>query len=430
LTSTSKQRVSADSTVASASSNRLARLIDDLKLSIERINFLNDINDYQLHFFNGFVHQPPPTTSSPSLNNNSSLSLLVMLFDKQNEENFRFGLEKSYQKSILETHAAVVTSNASAANIPGAAATTANRSVNTIAKLNVLFINDIDLAGLDTDYGQCELNDLIERSKFERFSLIKTFNNMSNKSSSGLSVAASKLPIGKYFVAVRYTHLICTGDESLNEILYKEVAGIEKESLIDLSLLPLAIRAQFKHIFEKLAEQDASPSAITEPPELNMIALDSHLVQAEINRKRDELIRDGIVRNSARPAEVRQLLARNLFADIPDLDRIMRKIEAELSSYYICERVSDVRKIAATAANGNVIQLEDANDSTATVSEDDLVKLNKIDALASYKCVQKYKELVCELVFDLVNLQSKNGNQIFLFLYSGVFKNGFNLWKK
>jgi hypothetical protein len=314
-----------------------------------------------------------------------------MLFDKQNEENFRFGLEKSYQKSIIETHMSLASDGKH------------HRHINLIAKLNVLFVNDIDLSSLDNDYGQCELNDLIEKSKFDRFSLIKTFNNMNKSSTTNLN--ASKLPIGKYFVSVRYTHLICTGDASLNEILYKEVAGIQKESLIDLSLLPLAIRAQFKHIFETMIGADASE--LQNLPELNMLALDSHLVQAEINRKRDELIRDGIIRNSARPSDVRQLLARNLFADIPDLERIMKKIEMELSSYYICERVSDLRRVesAIAAATGAAA----GNGADATLSEDDLVKLNNIDALASYKCVQKYRELICELVFSLIYQHNKNG---------------------
>ena len=359
-------------------------------MSIEKINFLNDINDYQLHFFSSYMSTV--SSSHQATTTNNGINLIVMLFDKQNEENFRFGLEKSYQKSIIDTHMSLTSEKQHQ-----------NSAINVIAKLNVLFVNDIDLTALEADYGQCELSDLISRSKFDKFSLIKTFNHMS-KTTSGSSINSNKLPFGKYFVSVRYTHLVCTGDPNLNEILYHEVASIEKDSLVDLSLLPLAIRAQFKHIFETIENGGGEwwPSE-QHLPELKLLALDSHLVQAEINRKRDELIREGIIRNSVRPNEVKQLLDKNMFADIPELEKIMKKIELELSAYYICERVADVKRITS------VEELAGSQaEAMADLCEEDLVKLNKIDALASYKCVQRYRQLICELLLNLIPRQQSS----------------------
>lgn len=402
-TSAQKQQPS-PSVVEEPSSSRLARLLADLQVSIEKINFVNDINDYQLHFFTGYIR------NNANKKPNSDISLLVMLFDKQNDENFRFNLEKSYQKSIIETHLSMTATPASNKN---------QRSINLIARLNVFFVNDIDLA-TTAEYAQCELNDLIEKSKFNKFSLIKTFNNMVNKSESSSNNA--KLPIGKYFVCVRYKHVMHTGDSSLNEILFKEIGEVEKESLVDLSLLPLAIRAQFKHIIDmwgrgednefcsSLLNDGVDETGVNSLPELNMIALDSHLVQMEINKRRDEMIRDGIVANSDRPAEVQSLLTRNMFAEIPDLDRIMKKIELDLASYYICERVSDLRKQSDLSENGS-----------SQLNEDDLVKLNKIDALASYKCVQKYRELICELVFGLKSAKKPTNSLNKFFLIDNGF---------
>ncbi len=356
--------------------SKFERIIDDLQLSIERINFLNDINDYQLHFFNDYHHKQS--------NHQNPLSLLVMLFDKQNEENFRFNLEKTYQKSIIDTH---LVSNQI-------------KEINIIANLNVYFINDIDFSVFD--FGQCDINYLIERSKFDKFSLIKTFNNI-DKQNATLS-SNSKLPIGKHFVCVKYKHLLYTTDSNLNEILFKEV-NMEKESIIDLSLLPLAIRAQFKHIFESISVISEDEETAAAPlPELNMVALDSYLVQLEINRKRDELIREGIIKNSKNPLDVKILLSKNLFNEIPDLDRIMKKIEMDLSSYYICEKCTDLKILL----KNYYAQISNEENAQASLNEEDLVKLNKIDALASFKCVQKYKQLICEQVFDLVKSNSSS----------------------
>ena len=223
-------------------------------------------------------------------------------------------------------------------------------------------------------------------SKFDTFSLIKT--NM-NKDMS----AARCLPIGKYFVSVKYE---CLGSKSAS-----------KETIVDLSLLPLAIRAQLVfectdylnrkiQTYKKAREANTVPFAFKnlELPHISLLAIDSYLVQVEINAKRDEIIKDALVKTKYDSAKLNSSLsASSNFTDILEFDKFMKTLELDLNSYYICEKA-----LSLTNSNG-----QRASSRDLAIASDDLVKLNKLDALASYRCVHKYKTQFGDFLLENAN---------------------------
>jgi hypothetical protein len=308
----------------------LLQLIDDLQQSILNFNNYNsykadgnasmtEINDYQLHCL-------------------QEKMVLVMLFDKKNSQNYKYALEKCYHKSIIDTH-----------NLNN------RQDVNIVANINVHYIES-----------QFTASDF-ESTKFETFSLIKT--SMGNDMSTH-----SNLPIGKYFATIKY--------ESVSK-----TKSTKKESIVDLSLLPIAIRAQL--IFEcnefvnkkieiyKRARSSNTSFKNIELPSIDMLAIDAYLVQIEINKKRDQIIRESLVKTKYDASNLNNSIVTSNFTEMIEFDTFMKTLEVDLNSYYICEKIAD---------------LNDSTLNEKSLSPDDLVKLNKLDALASYKCVQKYKQ--------------------------------------
>ncbi|RNA13964.1 hypothetical protein BpHYR1_031328 [Brachionus plicatilis] len=303
---------------------------------------INEINDYQLHYFD--------------VESGQQASMLVILFDKQNEDNLKYNLEQNYQKSIVDTHLSL------------------NRkaNINIVAHLNLYYIDDIDSdCSLKEDFCESHASyiNLVNNSKFYDFSIFKRLRD-AHQLSHLTDVSTYFLPIGKYFVKVYYKHVIHTNDLVLNQVINE--TRTEKESIIDLSLLPLAIRAQL--ICECQMFLDQKPPV--DLPQVNILAVDSFLLQMEINKKRDDLIRNIIVQNLnyTRQQAEEFLTKKKSFNQMENLNEFISRLEADLDSYYICEKVDSLTK-----------------EDQAQRSNEDLVKLNKLDALASFKCVQKYQ---------------------------------------
>ena len=291
-----------------------------------------------------------------------------MLFDRSNEENLKYGLEKSYHKSIIEAHAQQST------------------DINIIGTLSLFYIEDVECNAANSASGEYEISNTV---KFDQFSLIKPRLSKSSTPGGPLinEVSTNFLPIGRYFMRVKYRRVLFTGDTQL-DVLLNSSSSVEKESIVDLSLLPLAIRAQLVYEFEASQRRGTQPKY----QNVNALAIDSHLLQIEINKKRDELIKEAIIKSSS-PLETEALLmsiaaaAASSSAAIrpanssPQLDEFIKCLEVDLNSYYICE------KLMAEAFEHELGR------------EIDLVKLNKLDALASFKCVQKYRALLWNVIF-------------------------------
>lgn len=314
----------------------LSRLVDELKRSLNSFNYLtqknvydqatSDINDYQLHISKRQNHTEP---------------VLVMLFDKKNEENFKFNLEKSYHKSIIETHHL-----------------NNKLDINIVARLNLFYV------------------DSNSTDRFNSFSMIRTSLQSIGYDEDDENGADLKymFPIGKYFINIKYKRLT-------------DPNGTTKDSIVDLSLLPLALRAQLIYDCERYLKNKSSNSLNDSPIQINMLAIDSYLVQMEINKIRDDLIKEAIMNNKANLITNRKSDSSNSYTDVAELEKFIKLIENDLNSFYICNKV---------------LNLDMNNDLVSNVN-DDLVKLNKLDALASFKCVQKYKSYLFEESDDDTN---------------------------
>ena len=263
-----------------------------------------------------------------------------MLFDKKNCQNYKYTLEKCYHKSIIDTH----TFNN-------------QQDINVIANLNLFYIE----------------SPVSLESKFDTFSLIKTSMNTE------LS-AASNLPLGKYFVNIKYESTSCKSSD----------VASNKETIVDLSLLPIAIRAQLifecgEYLSQRMQTYKWSRLSNTafkslDLPSINMFAIDSYLVQIEINKKRDEIIRESLVKTNYDASNFNNSMLASNFDEMLEFETFMKALETELNSYYLCEKVVDPRDEPSSPVSRKL----------GPDCSDDLVKLNKLDALASYKCVQKY----------------------------------------
>ena len=355
----------------------LIQLIDDLKKSIASFNnnlhaykASSDINDYQLHFFNVDLDSNYMENKVVKFKDQQQ-PVLVMLFDKKNDENFKFGLEQSYHKSIVETHSL-----------------NNKQDINIIAKINLFYVDDVD--------SECEFK--LSGSKFEKFSLIKTALLAEQINSDDTHEKLTNfLPIGKYFIHVSYKHLVLSNETDVNGLSEPRT---QKETIVDLSLLPLATRAQLvfeisDYLNKKINHRqmrsengfETKPKFVyqnLELPIVNMLAVDSFLVQLEINKNRDELIKDILIKNSDQfKLSQKTSTSGSSFTEIVELDRFMKTLELDLNSYYICEKVNNLN-------NDHIIE-----------PTDDLVKLNKLDALASFKCVQKYNKFFNRILSPL-----------------------------
>ena len=355
----------------------LIQLVDDLKKSIASFNnnlhaykTSSDINDYQLHFFNVDLDSNYMENKVVKFKDQQQ-PVLVMLFDKKNDENFKFGLEQSYHKSIVETHSL-----------------NNKQEINIIAKINLFYVDDVD--------GESEFK--LSGSRFEKFSLIKTALLAEQINSDDTHEKLTNfLPIGKYFIHVSYKHLVLSSETDVNALSEPRT---QKETIVDLSLLPLATRAQLvfeisDYLNKKINHRQMSsangfetrPKFVypnLELPVVNMLAVDSFLVQLEINKNRDELIKDILIRNSDQfKLSPKTSTTGSSFTEIVELDRFMKTLELDLNSYYICEKVNNLN-------NDHIIE-----------PTDDLVKLNKLDALASFRCVQKYNKFFNRILSPL-----------------------------
>ena len=356
-------------------------LVNDLKKSIFKSNLhfaemqshglINEINDYQLHYFD--------------LDKTHQSAMLVILFDKQNEDNLKYNLEQNYQKSIVDTHLSL------------------NRkaNINIVAHMNLYYIDDID-SDISLKEDLCESHasyiNLVNNSKFFDFSIFKRLRD-AHQLSHLTDVSTYFLPIGKYFIKVYYKHIIHTNDTVLNQVINE--TRTEKESIIDLSLLPLAIRAQLIYECEILLENDEPRGDL---PHVNMMAVDSFLLQMEINKKRDNLIRNIIVNNlNYSPKQAEEFLTKKKsFNQMENLNEFITRLEADLDSYYICEKVDS---------------LSNKREQQAQRSNEDLVKLNKLDALASFKCVQKYRMEILDIIKNSTFKNPKQNSELYQKFY-------------
>lgn len=287
----------------------------------------------------------------------------MMLFDRSNHENLKFNLEKSYHKSIVEAHAQQ------------------SAEINVVSTLNLFYIEDVECNAAASATGEYEITNTVN---FDKFSLIKPrLCKPPNANSHINEISTSFLPIGRYFVRIRYRRVLYTSESQLDVML--NASSLEKESIADLSLLPLAIRAQiiYEHSAAMIRCSGGRGSYSMRPRSINALAIDSHLLQIEINKKRDELIKEAIIRSS-NPLDTEALLLSAATKTSPELDEFIKTLEVDLNSYYICEKLpyDDSSSHAATAALKDV----------------DLVKLNRLDALASFKCVQKYRNLLWNVI--------------------------------
>lgn len=297
--------------------------------------------------------------------------MMVMLFDRSNQENLKFNLEKSYHKSIVEAHAQQ------------------SAEINVVSTLNLFYIEDVECNAASSATGEYEITDSVA---FDKFSLIKPrLCKPPNANSHINEVSTSFLSIGRYFVRVRYRRVLYTSDSQLDIML--NASSLEKESIADLSLLPLAIRAQIIYEHSSSLRSGYSSSRGSTKRPINVLAIDSHLLQIEINKKRDELIKEAIIRSS-NPLDTEALLmsASAPARQSPELDEFIKTLEVDLNSYYICEKLPYP---TGDGSDGTMAAVSTAN----TGKELDLVKLNRLDALASFKCVQKYRMLLWNVIF-------------------------------
>jgi hypothetical protein len=235
--------------------------------------------------------------------------------------------------------------------------------------------------------------------KFDKFSLIKRMNKSTAQNTAQITaISTNFLPIGRYFMHIKYRRILFTNDTQLDVLLNN--TSLEKESIVDLSLLPLAIRAQI------LYECNISGGQTRKNQVINVLAVDSQLLQIEINKKRDEMIKEAIIKSSS-PMDTETLLLSASSKSSAELDEFIKSLEIDLNSYYICEKLTG---------------------TSSKVRDSDLVKLNKLDALASFKCVQKYKPLLNNvIVIEKPKSTNKNNTSIYrlnlIILNSILFSN-------
>jgi len=334
-------------------------LLEELKESVSTKN--DDINDFQLHFFDL---------------NNSKRAVLLMLFDKDNSDNYRFSLEKKYHKSIIDTHV-----------------TNRKNDINIVAHLNVYFMND-------------QLTEISNKAnQFDLLSLIRPPTTNEDIASITNKKMFNSLPIGKYFVDIKYKCII------------NKMQIDHKESLIDLSLLPLPIRSQLIYELENSADANDDPA-------IELIVIDNHLFRMKMIRTKENLIREAFRKHSTNIDDSMKYLVLNNIMNLGSLrnelrqielennqqiDKLLKSLEIELNSFYICERV---------------ISNNENRQHSAEIMPDDLVKLNRIDALVSFECAQKYKDILAPVKVSFnqnSNDDSQNNNNMFYLLDNGKY---------
>jgi len=321
-------------------------LIDELKNSIILKN--DDISDFQLHFFDLNPSTVTAAAAATEICDRSNRAVLLMLFDKDNTDNYRFSLEKKYHKSIIDTHV-----------------TNKKDDINIVAHLNVYFF-----------YNETENNSIdsmkFKTTHFELLSLIRPPTTNEDIASITNKKMFNSLPIGKYFVDIKYQWIV-NNDQTEH-----------KNSLIDLSLLPLPIRIQLIYELE---------TSTIDNPTIELMIVDNNLLRNKMIKTKETFIREAfrkhatniddsikslVLNNILNLGSLRSELSETELANNYQLDKLLKVLEIELNSFYICEQVG---------ANENVEQ-------PVEVTDDSLVKLNRIDALVSFECAQKYKDIL------------------------------------
>ena len=300
----------------------LNTLIDTLKYSIDaETEPATYWNDCQLHYFN--VDKQPKQP------------VLVMFYDVKNKKNFKSNLEKQYHKSIVETHAL-----------------NDKKQINLVATICIYICNQE-----------------ITHSLFEMFSLIKPPTTKEEIKAISLNKIFNSFPIGKYFVKLEYK---VVGESVLN-----------KETIVDVSLLPLPIRSQLICEYEYCLGVGASNY-----PTFFLMAVDKDQLQQAKEKQQENLIRKRFkqfddcldeVTKQAVLADPLSFLRTFKKSALPSMDthlmeQFAKQLEIDLNSFYLCERVVD-------AHTGPLSDL--------------IVKLNKLDALACFDAAQ-----LCTALFN------------------------------
>ena len=177
----------------------------------------------------------------------------------------------------------------------------------------------------------------------------------------------NSFPIGKYFAKLKYI--------SKTDI---------KELLIDISLLPLAIRTTLIFEFESLLELKTH-----EYPTFNIMALDEDLVQYEKEQLKKKLFMKRFEQFDEVTRDVKQAVISNAEQFLEKIkstpisnsyiDQFVKQIDIDLNSFYLCEQ---------------------------TICKNvDLIKINKLDALAAFDCAQYFEDIFKELINQKTSLK-------------------------
>ena len=216
------------------------------------------------------------------------------------------------------------------------------KEINVVATLKVLF------TGSERDFDSFSLiNPPKTKQDIHSISFHKIFNNF---------------PIGKYFARLKYV---------------SAEACLSKELLIDISLLPLQIRSNLIYAYElSLKTNQAYPS-------LYIMTLDIRLPQTERTNLTSALFRSRLQQFDDLSAHFKHAFLTNPVgflnkmkseaASSSSLDQFIKQIDTDLNSFYLCECVIDTPETLKTAT--------------------DLCRINRLDALAYFNSVQKYRDL-------------------------------------
>lgn len=300
--------------------SNVSSLVNALRNSIEDNKFNSEINDFQLHFFNIGKKEMERTPC------------LVIFIDTKNQANHKFTLEQKYHKSIVETHAL-----------------NNKKEINIVADLNVFFTCDS------------------HEDTFRSFSLISPPKSKEDIQSISVRKVFNSFPIGKYFAKLNYISKTDT-----------------KELLIDISLLPLAIRATFAFEFESLIELETH-----EYPTFNLMVLDQGLVQFEKDQLRKKLFNKRFEQFNEITPDVKHAVMSNpdrfleKIKSVPIsnsyIDQFVKQLDIDLNSFYLCEQT--------------------------VCTNVDLIKINKLDALAAFDCAQYFEDIFREFIDHNSTLQ-------------------------
>jgi hypothetical protein len=372
----------------------------------------NDINDYQLHFFKiDFSNILDKEVKEHYYKETNYIDqndlfcqqfpVLVLLYDADNKENFKFNLELNYNRSIIDTHFGQVDTFL---NID-------RSKINIIAKINVFYVSErsattstpTTTTNKKSNKNAFHKSDKANKKRFFDFSLIQTNLNITNNINTNhhhhhhhhhqhhrhdhnnSHYNSYNLPVGKYFVNIKYKHVTMIPTEERQTNCFDR-----KESIVDLSLLPVAIRAQIIAQCEHNLNNSTATIDSNKPkdvldllPVINLLAIDSHLIQCEINKQRDQLIQTNLLKqrqfhkqqeqqdsdededededdssdnddedsnddsdDDNQEIEIKKKKQKGS-GESDDLENFLKNLTLDLNSYYICERVHSVNTLSS-----------------------------------------------------------------------------------